>query len=472
MEFNQEVIIGLETHIEVDTLSKLFCCCPRTGIDTPNSRVCPICLGHPGARPFLNGKVLAAAVKLALAIDGQITEKVVFSRKNYFYPDMAKNFQITQFESPLSQKGSVKLNSGKLVKIRRLHIEEDPASLVYPKTMRDSQYVLIDYNRSGIPLIELVTEPSINSPREAREYMNKLMSILSYLKIFDVNSCVIKSDANISIRDSDYTRVEIKNISGIKEIEKALSYELMRQRSLIRRGIKIVKETRGWNKVGKTTFSQRTKESEEDYGYISEPDLPEIVITPEYIRKNKDEIPELPAQKQVRFVEKYKLNEDDSFVLTKEPEIADLFENVAKVIDSNIAANWIRGEVLRVLNYNKKRLNDSYLSAERIIDLLKLLCENKISKNMAQNFLERMITENFSLRDYILNNNISQISDDKILTDIAKKVLNEEKIALEDYLSGKEKALDYIIGKCMALSKSKADPIKINKILLTLIRTR
>ena len=470
MEFDQDVIIGLETHIEVNTLSKLFCSCQRTGVDTPNSRVCPICLGHPGTRPFLNEKVLAAAIKLALAIGGEIAEKVVFSRKNYFYPDMAKNFQITQFESPLSRKGYVKLNSGKLVEIRRLHIEEDPASLVYPKTMMDSQYVLIDYNRSGIPLIELVTEPNINSPKEAREYMNKLMSILNYLRIFDVNSCVIKSDANISVRDSNYTRVEIKNISGIKEIEKALSYELMRQRSLIRRGNKIVKETRGWNKIGKTTFSQRTKESEEDYGYISEPDLPEIVITTEDIRKNKSEIPELPAQKQVRFVKEFKLNDDDAFVLTQEIEVADLFEKVAEVIDPITAANWIRGEVLRVLNYNKKRLNDSFLSADRIIDLLQLLCENKISKNMAQNFLERMITERFSLRDYISDNNISQISDDKTLTDIARKVLDEERVALGDFLSGKEKALDYIIGKCMAISKGKADPIKVKEILLSLLK--
>src|SRR3989338_94144 len=244
--FTSDVVIGLEIHTELDTKTKLFCSCPTHGSEEPNTRTCPTCLGMPGSKPLLNKKAVEFALKLCLALNCEISPELIFSRKSYFYPDMAKNYQISQYEIPLGKGGKLRLKEGKEVGITRVHMEEDPASLVHPAGMKESQYVLVDYNRSGNPLVEIVTEPDLESPDEARDFMKQLITVLDYLEIFDVNGGIIKADANISVKESGYTRVEIKNITGFKEIERALVYEVNRQKNELKHG-KIEQETRAWD---------------------------------------------------------------------------------------------------------------------------------------------------------------------------------------------------------------------------------
>ena len=259
MNFTSDIVIGLEIHVQLNTKTKLFCSCPTQGSEEPNTRTCEVCLGMPGSKPVLNKAALEYALKLALALEWEISSNLTFSREAYFYPDLAKNYQISQYEIPLGIKGKLHLKSGKTIGITRVHMEEDPAALVHPNGMVDSKFVLIDYNRSGNPLCEVVTEPELTSPDEARDFMKQLIAVLNYLKIFDQDNCIIKADANISIKEKDYTRVEIKNITGFKEIERALNYELERQKRE-----DVVQETRAWDAETGVTRSLRKKETEEE----------------------------------------------------------------------------------------------------------------------------------------------------------------------------------------------------------------
>jgi aspartyl-tRNA(Asn)/glutamyl-tRNA(Gln) amidotransferase subunit B len=312
--FTSDIVIGLEIHVELATDSKLFCSCPTHGDDTPNSRTCPVCLGHPGSKPVVNKKAIDYALKLCLALNCSINKELIFSRKSYFYPDLAKNYQISQFEIPLGEKGKLKLKSGKEVGITRVHMEEDPASLVHPSGMHSSNYVLIDYNRSGDPLCEIVTDPDLDSPEQARDFMKQLITILNYLGIFDVDRCIIKADANVSIKESGYVRSEIKNITGFKEIERALFYEVERQKHAFSSGERFIQDTRSWDTKSGTTSRLRTKETEADYGFILDPDLVKIEITDSWIESIRSDMPELAHDKSAKFKEEYNLT----------PEFADI----------------------------------------------------------------------------------------------------------------------------------------------------
>ena len=307
-KFTSDIIIGLEVHIQLDTGSKLFCGCATTGSDEPNSRTCEVCIGAPGSKPVLNKKAVDYALRLCLALECKISPSLIFSRKSYFYPDMAKNYQISQYEIPLGEKGKLKLSNGKEVGITRVHMEEDPAALIHPAGMTGSNFVLIDYNRSGDPLCEVVTEPDLESPEEARDFMKQLITVINYLKIFNDSHCVIKADANISIKESGYTRVEIKNITGFKEIERALKYEVERQKQ---EKDSIVQETRAWDSEIGITRAMRKKEVEEEYGYIIEPDLVETEITKKWIEEVKSEMPELAQEKAKRFAKEMKIDPED-----------------------------------------------------------------------------------------------------------------------------------------------------------------
>src|SRR3989338_1325054 len=376
MTFTTPIVIGLEVHIELNTATKLFCSCPRTGSEEPNSRTCPVCLGHPGSKPVLNEKAVSSAVKLALATKSSIAPHLIFSRKSYFYPDMAKNYQISQYELPLAKEGSLMLDSEKKIGITRIHLEEDPASLVHPAGMKGSPFVLVDYNRSGNPLVELVTKPELTSSGEARDFMKQLITILEYLEIFDINNCIIKADANISIKESGYTRAEVKNITGFKEIERALKYEVERQKEAVKEGKKLVQETRAWDSERGTTFSLRTKEVEEEYGYIIDPDLVGIELTQDRIKEIEKTMPELAEAKLDKFLKEHKIEETTAHVLAKDKELALMYEKVAMAVPPDLAAKWIRRELARVLNYEKKKLKDSAITETHLIDLLTLI-ENK-----------------------------------------------------------------------------------------------
>ena len=447
--FTADVIIGLEIHAELSTKTKLFCGCPTKGNEEPNSRTCPICLGHPGSKPVLNKKVVEFVLKLGLALNCEISPELIFSRKSYFYPDMAKNYQITQYEIPLGKNGKLKLSGGKEIGITRVHMEEDPASLIHPAGMQQSSYVLVDYNRSGNPLLEIVTKPELESAEEARDFMKQLITTLGYLKIFDISNGIIKADANISIRESDYTRVEIKNITGFKEIERALNYETARQKSSVEEGKSIEQETRSWDSEKGVTFLLRKKETEDDYGYILDPDLVKTEITGELADEIKREMPELAHDKVKKFITKHKIKKEDAEILAAEKELAELFEKVAEEIDPLLAAKWLRRELVRVLNYNKKGIHETEMNEKHMIQLLKLIENKKITENVAQKLLEKLIEKPFDVNEYVKKEKLEAVSDSGELEKYCKEAIKENPQAVEDYKNGEEKALNFIVGSVM-----------------------
>src|SRR3989344_2103778 len=452
------VIIGLEVHCEVNTNTKLFCGCPTKGSEEPNARTCEVCLGHPGSKPVLNKKAVEYALKLCLALNCKISKELIFSRKSYFYPDMAKNYQISQYEIPLGSNGNLKLRSGKEIGIIRVHMEEDPASLVHPAGMQESAYVLVDYNRSVNPLLEIVTEPCMESAAEARDFMKQLITILDYLGIFDVNNGIIKADANVSIKESGFVKQEIKNITGFKEIERALNYEIARQKEVAREGKKIHQETRAWDSGKGLTFTLRKKETEDDYGYIPDSDLVKIEITKSLVEGIKKGMPELAHDKIKKFVSKYKISREDAEVLAAEKGLAEMFEKVASGVNPILAAKWLRRELVRVLNYNKKELHEVEINEKHIIQLLKLVESKKITDNIGAKILEKLVEKPFDVNEYIKKEDLGAVSDTSELEKYCKEAIDENPKAVEDYKKGEDKALNFIVGQVMKKSKGKATP--------------
>jgi len=466
-KFTSDIVIGLEIHAELATDTKLFCGCKTYGDDSPNSRTCEVCLGMPGSKPVLNKKAVDYALRLCLALGCKISPELIFSRKSYFYPDMAKNYQITQYEVPLGTKGKLKLHTGKTVGITRVHMEEDPAALIHPSGMTKSKYVLVDYNRSGDPLAEIVTDPELESPEEARLFMKQLITILNYLGIFDINRCVIKADANISIKETDYTRVEIKNITGFKEIEKALKYEVERQKQEVK---SVVQETRAWDSDVGITRSLRKKEVEEEYGYIIDPDLVRTEITKEKIKEVKKDMPELAQEKVKKYIKEFKIPEEDARVIAAERLLAELFEKVAEAVDPKLAAKWLRRELKRVLNYNNKEMKDLAVDEKYIIELLKMLENNEITETTGQKILEKLIEKPFSPKDYVKKIGAKKIADKEQIKRFCKEAIKENPQAVEDYKAGEEKSLNFIVGQVMRKTKGQADPSKVNKIIKKMIK--
>ncbi len=454
-----KTIIGLETHVQLNTKTKLFCNCSIENLNEaePNTRVCDVCLGFPGSKPRLNEKVVEMATKVAIALNCKINKEFFFSRKSYFYPDMAKNFQITQYEIPLAENGYLIVN-GKKIRIRRIHIEEDPARLVHVgKSIIDSKYTLVDYNRSGVPLIEIVTEPDIESPKEAREYLKHLMLILEYLDVFDPEKNVIKSDANISVEGGE--RVEIKNITGFREVEQALNFEILRHKNLIKRGLKPERETRMWNPTSKTTFSLRKKEEEEDYGYIFEPDLTKIVLNEEYLEKVKSNIPELPQEKYERYIS-MGLNREIAYTISSDLQIASLFEKISEKKGIEVGKYFLI--LKKVLNYNDLLLSETNITEEGFLMLIESFEKGEISDRAFD----------LILREYVKREDIKKlikkygkISDEE-LEKLVEEVLKENEKAVEDYKKGEKSALNFLIGMVMRKTSGRGDAKIIRELLL------
>ena len=467
-KFTSDIVIGIECHVELSTESKLFCGCATHGTEEPNSRTCPTCLGHPGSKPVLNKKAVEYAIKLGLALNCKISPELIFSRKSYFYPDMSKNYQITQYEIPLATEGKLKIDSGKEIGLTRVHMEEDPASLVHPAGMQKSSYVLVDYNRSGDPLAEIVTEPDLTSPEEARDFMKKLISVLNYLEIFDVNRCLIKADANISIKETNYTRVEIKNITGFKEIERALNYEVERQKQNIK---EIEHETRAWDSDKGITFSLRKKEAEEEYGYIIDPDLVKIEITNDMIKKIKSEMPELAEEKLKKYEKEHGTVQSIS-VIVKDPKLAHFFEKVIsdKEIDTKTASHWVELELKRVLNYNKKSIDETKLRPEHLIGIIKLIQAKKITDQTGRKLMEELVDKDLDINDYVKKQGLETISDQTEIEKHCKQTIKENPQAVEQYNNGGEKALHFLVGQVMRKTKGKAKPDLVNKLIKELIK--
>lgn len=451
--------IGLEVHVALTTETKLFCGCPNAVSKEPNTLTCEYCIGLPGSKPRLNAKAVQYGVMIGSALNCKFPREMFFSRKSYFYPDMGKNFQITQYEIPIAAEGFLEID-GKNIRIRRINLEEDPARIVHVGTITKAEYLLMDYNRSGVPLCEVVTEPDFSSTKEARDFLQHLSSILEYLGVYDPNiEGSMRVDANISLAE---TRVEIKNISGFKEVERALNYEIIRQQNLLRRGQRVVMETRAWDALGGVTRSLRIKEVEEEYGYIFEPDLPRITLAKEKIERIKSQLPELASQKIERYA-KMGVEKELAIAITSEPSLAEMFEHVCKSADAQLAARWFAGEIQKTLNYNNLRMKDIKIKPEYLIKLLKFVEIKKVTERTAELMLRDMLLNPKDPEELIIGR--ARIFDEKVLEPIVKEVLNDNAQAIIDYKSGKSEVFNFLVGQVMRKTQGRGDPETIRKLL-------
>ncbi|MBI3190623.1 Asp-tRNA(Asn)/Glu-tRNA(Gln) amidotransferase subunit GatB [archaeon] len=477
--------IGLECHVQLSTKTKLFCGCPNNRqkvvedehvVNEPNMQVCDYCIGLPGTKPRLNKKAIEYALKIAVALNCKISSESFFSRKTYFYPDMGKNYQITQYEIPIASNGFLKVGNKK-IRIERINVEEDPARIVHTSkydsdyksaSITHSDYTLLDYNRSGVPLCEIVTDPEFSTSREARLFLQDLSSILRYLDVFDPDvEGSMRVDANISMGSE---RVEVKNISGFKDVEKALNYEIIRQKGILSRGKAVARETRGWDADAGITRSLRTKEEAEDYGYIFEPDLPRITVTKSRVSEIKSLIPELAEEKVERYVKKMKIGLDLAISIVSDPDIAAMFEDVAKKADVQTAAKWFAGEIKKTLNYRSMRLKDTKIKADHIIKLLKFVKEKVITEATAELILREMIMRPEDPEMLLVQDNATRIYDESILEPTVNEVLNENVQAILDYKAGKKEAINFLVGQVMKKTRGRGDSDAIRRIFLRLLK--
>ena len=473
MSMEYETVIGLEVHCQLKTNTKVWCSCDADYDNKePNTAVCPICTGQPGALPKLNEKVLDYAIKAALALGCEINRESYFDRKNYFYPDSPKNYQITQFFKPYAENGVLKIttNSGKetSVGIERIQIEEDTA-----KSIHTASETLLNYNRASVPLIEIISKPEIKNAEEAYAYLNTLKDRLKYTKVSDVSMELgsLRCDANVSVRKKGETklgtRTETKNLNSFKAVVKAIEYETNRQIEVLENGGRVVQETRLWDEENAVTKPMRSKEEAMDYRYFPEPDLPAIIITESRLSNVKDEMPEFADEKAKRFINEYKLNEMEAATLSSEQELAEYYEEVVKVSDdSRLAANWVLTEILRVLKEKNISIEEFSVEPKNIGKLIKLIKANTISSKIAKDVFEILLSENKDPEIIVKEKGLVQITDNSEIEKIVEQVLAENPQSVEDYKAGKSNALKYLVGQSMRLSKGKANPQMINEMIL------
>lgn len=479
---SNSVMIGLEVHIQLSNLkTKLFCSCSNDyrGAE-PNSYVCPICIGLPGTLPVINNKAIDFATRLAIALNCDINHHFWFFRKNYFYPDMSKNFQISQYNKSggkaFADNGliTIKLNSHKKdIILNRIHLEEDPARLVHKGSIATSPYTLVDYNRSGVCLIEIVTEPVISSPEEAREFLKQLKSIVQYSGISNLDlEGSVRVDANISIKG--YERSEVKNINSFKEVERALRHEIVRQKNLLKRGKDLIQETRHWDDKRRITISMRTKEFEADYRYFPEQDLVPIEIDSEYIQKVRDDLPEMPNERALRLRRDYNLSEFDSDNLVLDKDISDFYE---EGVNSEASfgpneykqyCNWLMNDILRWLNEHDKILKDTKLHSHQIVDLINYVNEGKITTKIAKSIIDDMMA-GYSIQEILETKGKKRISDKELLTKLSDEVIRENPKIVNDCRSN-PKAIEALIGRVMGKTKGQADPHIARTIMIQLLK--
>lgn len=467
-----ETVIGLEIHVELKTKSKIFCSCSTHFGDQPNQNTCPICLGLPGTLPVLNESVVNLAIKAGKVLNGTINKINKFDRKNYFYPDLPKAYQISQFELPICEGGYIDIEvdgSNKRIHLTRIHLEEDAGKLIHDDYDPIS---MVDYNRTGVPLIEIVTEPEISTAEEAMLFLKSLKGILEYANISDckMEQGSLRCDANISLRevgtDVLNTKVEIKNMNSFKEIAKALTKEEMRQRELysFNEQDQIVQETRKWDSGKGRTITMRGKEDAHDYRYFSEPDLSKVIIEEQLINEINAEIPELPAEKKMRFQQQYGLTPNAIDILVDSKPLADYFESVITYKTNPIdASNWIIVEILRLLK--KDHYDTIPIKPQDLAEIINLVNSKKINHALGKEVLALVAKEKKSPRTIIKEQNLNQINEQSILYEAIEQVIQEHPEAVEDYQSGELKALDYLMGQVMRSTKGKANPTITKEIL-------
>ena len=467
-----ETVIGLEVHLQLATETKVFCGCSTKFGNPPNSQTCPVCLGLPGALPVLNEKAFYFSIKVALALNCKIQDIIKFDRKNYYYPDLPKNFQISQYDMPLSYDGFVDIKAGeskKRITVKRVHLEEDAGKLVHPVK---SDHSLVDYNRSSMPLLEIVTEPDLSSPDEAYNYLVKLKSILGYLKVSDcdMEKGSLRCDANVSLRPVGEKKlgckVEVKNMNSFKNVRQALEYEVERQTAVLEEGGKLVQETRLWDPDREITNSMRSKEEAQDYRYFPEPDLVPFVVEKKVIDEIRSSLPELPETRLGRFMKEYALSEYDANVLTGDIDTADYFEETARQHgNAKTAANWIMGDIMAALNAKNAGIKDIRMKPGSLAGLLSMIDKGVISGKMAKEVLADAVETGRDPREIVESKGLSQISDLSALETVVGAVLQKNEKSVTDYKSGKKNALAFLIGQIMKETKGKANPAVVNTIL-------
>jgi aspartyl-tRNA(Asn)/glutamyl-tRNA(Gln) amidotransferase subunit B len=469
-----EIVIGLEVHTQLLTQSKMFCNCSTDYASTPpNTHVCPVCLGMPGVLPVINEKAIEYTVMTALALNCIIPEYTKFDRKNYFYPDLMKGYQISQYDAPIGKGGRLTIDSNgtkKRINITRVHLEEDTAKLWHRE-----DYSLIDVNRSGVPLMEVVSEPEISSPEEARNYLIRLHNILRYLGVSTANmeEGSFRCDANISIRPvaskEFLPKVEVKNMNSFKAVYQALEYESRRQGKVLEEGGELVQETRGWVEEAGITVIQRTKEYAEDYRYFPEPDLPPLVLDRAWIEEIRARLPELPEARRDRFMTQYGLPLYDANILTGSRAMADYFENCVKLMDpgkAKMVSNWLLGDFSRLLNATNTGIESVKMSPKRLAEMLGLVDNGTISGPAAKAVFEEMFRSGKGASEIITEKKLGQISDAGEIREVVKQVIANNTGAVADYTSGKQQALTFIIGQVMKTTRGRANPGVVREIII------
>lgn len=475
-----ETIIGLEIHAELNTKTKIFCNCSTKFGSEPNSNTCPVCLGLPGTLPVLNKEVIKLAIKAGKVLNCKINKLNKMDRKNYFYPDLTKSYQISQFDLPICSGGYLEFELDgvkKKVRLNRIHIEEDPAKLTH---LEDEPFSLIDYNRAGMPLAEIVTEPDIHSPAEAVAFLKTLKSLLEYAEVSDcrMDQGSMRCDANISLRpvgqEEFNTKVEIKNINSFKEVQKALEKEQKRQQELYTfgEGDKIKQETRRWDSGKGRTIPMRSKEDADDYRYFPDPDLVPIVISDNQIESIEKTIPELAPEKKIRFMEQFKLTEKEVDILVSDKALSHFYEDVVALgADAKTAANWILAEVLRILKENEMESTDMTLKPEMLCKLIKLIGEGKISNTAGKEVFNEMFDSGKDPEEIVKEKGLSQISSSDVLEKIVDEVLSANPKSVEDYKSGKQQAAGFLMGQVMKASKGQANPKMAKELIETKLKS-
>ncbi len=473
---NYEAVMGLEVHAQLLTKSKLFCSCSTEFGKGPNQNTCPVCLGLPGTLPVLNRKAVEFAIRAGLATDCQIAAKSVFARKNYFYPDLPKGYQISQYELPICLKGRVEIEVEgikKTIGLTRIHMEEDAGKLLHehPES-RSREASWVDLNRAGVPLIEIVSEPDIRSTQEAVAYLKKLRTTLVYLGVCDGNmeEGSLRCDANISLRPVGQakfgTKVEIKNMNSFRHIEKALQHEMERQKEVLTEGGKILQETRLWDTEKEVTVAMRSKEEAHDYRYFPDPDLLPLLVDEPWIAKVRQELPELPNTKKERFVSQYHLSNTDAEILVSAKGIANFFEECVKQYpDAKKISNWVINEFLRMIKADETQIPKSLLTPARLAETFKLVDEGKISGSVAKTVLQKIFETGQPPEKIVEQEGLSQISDDSSLEKTIDEIIAANPKEVERYKAGNEKLIGFFVGQVMKQTGGRANPAKVNELL-------
>ncbi len=468
-----EVVIGLEVHAELSTKTKIFCSCPTKFGAKPNTQTCPICMAMPGTLPVLNEKVVEYAVKAGLATNCEISRNSKNDRKNYFYPDLPKAYQISQFDKPLCEHGFIEIeteNGKKKIGLTRIHIEEDAGKLNHDEFGGGS---LVDLNRAGVPLIEIVSEPDMRSSEEAEKYLRKLKSILEYIEVSDckMQEGSLRADVNVSVRkrgDSKLgTRTEMKNMNSFRSITRAIEYEVDRQIDVIEEGGKIEQETLRWDEVSGKTFSMRDKEDAQDYRYFPDPDLVAIKLSEEYIQNIKETLPELPESRKQRYLEEYQLSEKDANLITSSKYLSDLFEEAITVCNNPKAVNnWIISDISRILNETEMEPIEIPFDSKQLGKLVILIDKGTISSSIGKKVLTELFENPRDPEEIIKEKGWIQISDEGAIKEVVLKILEANPQSIADYKAGKDRALGFLVGQAMKETKGKANPQMLNKMFL------